>query len=47
VIVETSKDLNVNVGDERIESGSRTRNAVLPPTIEVLEEVTGLGVPTR
>jgi hypothetical protein len=47
VIVEASKDLNVNVGDERRDSGSRTRNAVPPPTIEVLEEVTGLGVLTR
>jgi hypothetical protein len=43
VIVETLKDLSVNVGDERRESGSRTRNAVPPPTLEVLEEVTGLG----
>jgi hypothetical protein len=43
VIVENSKDLKVNVGDERRDSGSRTRNAVPPPTIEVLEEVIGLG----
>jgi hypothetical protein len=41
-MVEISKDLNVGVGDERRDSGSRTRNAVPPPTLEVLEEVTGL-----
>jgi hypothetical protein len=46
VIVETSKDLKVKVGDERRDSGSRTRNAVPPPTTEVLE-VTDLGVLTR
>jgi hypothetical protein len=46
-MVETSKDSNVDVGDERRDSGSRTKNAVPPPALEVLEEVTGLGVLTR
>jgi hypothetical protein len=47
-MVEISKDLNLGEEEGRSTHGSRTRNAVPPPTLQdTFEEASGLGVLKR